>query len=426
MARRFFIFAIIAVVGGGAAYSQPEIRDWLAQKLGLAKPAGANVKKVATGKAGRAVRAVSVRVAQAGTRDVPVRLEGVGVVKARSTVAVKSRIEGQLVEALVREGQTVKKGDVLFKLDARPLTAKLKEAEANLARDAVNHKKAISDFNRLKILSSQGYSPQTRRDDAETLVDTTRAAVRASEAAVEFARLNLDYATIRSPIDGRVGNILISVGNIVKANDTQPMLVITEIKPVYVSFNLPERHLDSLRQKMTAGAETLTVEVTTQALNKTVTGKLFFINNEVDIATGTIELQGIFENADETLVPGQFARARVLMTTLVGAVVVPARAVQINQTGHFVWVVDDKKKIHLRPVAIGLEENAEVVVSKGLKPGETVVTDGQLRLFQGASVIPQGADGDKKEKKKAPDDKSKPAPKKSDNGEKAPEGKKTS
>jgi multidrug efflux system membrane fusion protein len=425
MAKRLFIFAIVAVVAGGAAYSHTETRAWIAGKLGLTKSAGVNTQK-ASGKPGRAVRPVPVQVAVAGTRSVPVRLEGVGVVKARSTVAIKSRIEGQITEALVREGQRVKKGDVLFKLDARPLTARLKEAEANLARDTVNHKKAITDFNRLKILSSQGYSPQTRRDDAEALVDTTRAAVRASEAALEFARLNLDYAIIRSPIDGRVGNILISVGNIVKANDTPPILMITETKPIYVSFSLPERHIDALRQKVAAEGQAPTVEVTTQASAQSVTGKLFFINNEVDVATGTIELQGVFENADETLVPGQFARAGVLMETLNDAVVVPSRSVQINQKGQFVWVVDDKKKIHLRMVDVGPDAGSDVVISKGLKPGETVVTDGQLRLFQGASVIPQGAGGEKKEKKKAPDDKSKPAPQKSDNGEKAPQGKKTS
>ena len=419
MAKRFFTFAIIAVIAVGGAYAHSDTRAWFADRLGLAKPAGANTQK-ASGKAGKAVRAVPVRVAVAGTRSVPVRLEGVGTVKARSTVAVKSRIEGQLIEARVREGQTVKKGDVLFRLDARPLMARLKEAEANLARDRVNHKKAISDFNRLKILSSQGYSPQTRRDDAETLVDTTRAAVRAGEAAVELANLNLDYATIRSPIDGRVGNLPVSVGNIVKANDTQPLLIITETKPVYVSFSLPERHIDALREKLAKGPAPA-VEVITQASAKSVSGRLFFINNEVDMSTGTIELQGVFENANETLVPGQFARARVLMTILDNAVVVPSRAVQINQTGHFVWVVDDKKKIQLRKVVTGPEDGAEVVIISGLKPGETVVTDGQLRLFHGASVIPQGAKA-----KKAPDDNSKKKPEKSENGGKAPTGKTTS
>jgi len=417
MARRIIGIAVAAAAVGAAAYAFPDSRNWVMVQLGLAKTE-APAKPVA----GKKVRAVPVRVAVAATRSVPVRLEGVGTVKARSTVAVKSRIEGQLIEARVREGQTVQKGDVLFKLDARPLMAHLKEAEANLVRDRVNHKKAIADFNRLKILSSQGYSPQTRRDDAETLVDTTRAAVRASEAAVELANLNLDYATIRSPIDGRVGNILISAGNIVKANDTQPLLMITETKPVYVSFSLPERHIDTLRAKMTAGPE-LTVEVTTQASSKPVAGKLFFINNQVDTSTGTIELQAQFENTAETLVPGQFARARVLMTTIEGAVVVPARAVQLNQKGHFLWVVGKDNKIALRPVVTGPDTGTEIVIASGIKAGETVVTDGQLRLFQGASVVPQGGG---KGDKGAPDGKSKSTPKKQGGDTPAATGKKTS
>ena len=385
MAKRFFTFAIIAVIAVGGAYAHSDTRAWFADRLGLAKPAGANTQK-ASGKAGKAVRAVPVRVAVAGTRSVPVRLEGVGTVKARSTVAVKSRIEGQLIEARVREGQTVKKGDVLFRLDARPLMARLKEAEANLARDRVNHKKAISDFNRLKILSSQGYSPQTRRDDAETLVDTTRAAVRAGEAAVELANLNLDYATIRSPIDGRVGNLPVSVGNIVKANDTQPLLIITETKPVYASFGVPEQYIDRIRARMATSQ--LTVEVSTQASRTAAaTGRLFFINNQVDTTTGTIELLARFNNDDERLVPGQFIRARILLSTLENAVLAPSRAIQINQAGHYLWVVRPDNTAEQRSVVTGPDDGDDVAINKGLRAGERVVTDGQLRLFPGARVL---------------------------------------
>lgn len=387
------LFAVVAVVGGGFVFI-PQAREmvtpWLPSFLAPDTPAKTAAKGDAKGKKGGA-RTVPVRVAAAIQRSVPIRLEGVGIVKARSTVAVKSQIEGQLIEARVREGQTVKKGDVLFRLDARPLQARLKEANAVLTRDRIAHKKAVSDFNRLKILTSQGYSPQTRHDDGQALVNTTEAAVRASEAAVELANLNLNYATIQSPIDGRVGNLLISVGNIVKANDSLPLLVITETKPVYVSFNVPERYIDELREKMTGPQ--LNVEVTTASDSKTVAnGNLFFINNEVDASTGTIELLAQFDNAAEKLVPGQFARASVLLSTLEDAVLVPTRAIQINQQGRFVWVMKKDKTVARRKVTLGPETGANIVVASGIDPGDVVVTDGQLRLVDGISVAPKGSE----------------------------------
>jgi len=325
-----------------------------------------------------------VKVAEAVTRKVPIYLEGVGIVKARSTVAVKARIEGQLFEALVREGQTVRKGNVLFRLDPRPVQAQWKEAQAILARGRASHAKALADVKRLANLSTKGYSSKAQVDDANTQVNVLAATVRAAEAAVELARLNLDYATIRSPIDGRVGSILITPGNIVKPNDTQPLLIITESKPVYASFGVPEQYIDEIRARM-ANAR-LQVEVSTQARGDAATGHLFFIDNQVDAATGTIELLAHFNNNDERLVPGQFIRARILLSTLENAVLVPSRAIQINQAGHYLWVVGPNDEIELRAVVTGPDDGIHLAITKGLAPGERVVTDGQLRLFPGARV----------------------------------------
>jgi multidrug efflux system membrane fusion protein len=318
---------------------------------------------------------------------VPVRLEGVGNVQARSSVAVKARIDGQLFSAGVKEGQAVRKGDVLFQLDPRPFEAQLKQAEANLARDKANLAKARSDLARIEDLAGKGISPKAKLDEVEASVATFLAAISSSEAAIELTKLSREYATIRSPIDGRVGKILVAPGNMVKANDTQPLLVINEVKPIYVAFALPEQHLDELRRRMAEGP--LAVEAAWRGENASaVTGELFFINNAVDTTTGTIELMARFANEDERLVPGQFIKAGVTVATLPNAVVVPSQAVQINQKGEYVWILKDDNTVQLRSIAIGPQAGDATVVTKGLASGEVVVTDGQLRLFPGASVAP--------------------------------------
>jgi multidrug efflux system membrane fusion protein len=328
-----------------------------------------------------------VRVAQARTRTVPIRLEGVGNVQARSSVAVKARIDGQLFSADVKEGQTVHKGDVLFRLDPRPLEAQLKQAEASLARDKANLAKAQGDLERVENLAGKGISPKAKLEEVENNVATIRAAIRSSEATVDLAKLNLDYATIRSPIEGRVGSLLVTPGNMVKANDTQPLLVINQVKPIYVAFALPERHIGELRRRMEEGS--LAVEATARGEDATpVTGELFFINNAVDIATGTIQLLARFANEDERLVPGQSIKANVTLAMLTDAVVVPSQAVQSNQKGEYAWVLKDDNTVQLRAITVGRQDGTNTVVTKGISSGETVVTDGQLRLFPGARVAP--------------------------------------
>lgn len=388
MARRILGGLTVLLVAAGAVYAVPELRErvsvWLPPALTgqMSKPVAAHDQNP---------RPMPVKVAVAVEHKVPIYLDGVGTVTARSTVAIKSRIEGQLFEALVREGQTVHKGDILFRLDPRPLQATLAKVQADLAGNKARYDKAVADVKRLSNLSAKGYAPQTQVEDAKTNVNTFAASVRASQADVELAKLNLDYATIRSPIDGRAGSILVTPGNMVEPNDAQPLLVITETKPIYVSFSVPEQYIDQIRARM--AATKLSVEVTTQASRTTAAvGQLFFINNQVDVATGTVALMARFANDDERLVPGQFVKARIRLSTLENAVLVPSRAIQVNQTGHYLWVVRPNDTVELRAVEPGPDSGEDTAITAGLAPGERVVTDGQLRLFPDAKVQPSSGD----------------------------------
>ena len=382
--RRVIALLLLLVVAGSAWYAHqndPRFRQWVAERFGDNKPK-------ATAKA---LPPAPVRLAQTRRLDVPIVLEGIGNVQARSTVAIKARVDGQLMEAVVSEGQMVKQGDLLFRLDARPFEAQLRQAEANVARDRANLEKAVADEKRFESLAQKGISPRTKLEEAETSVAALRAAISASEAAVEIARLNLEYATIKAPIEGRVGSILLAPGNMVKANDTQAIMMLTAIKPINVAFALPEQHIGELRARLKA-AEPLVVEARVQG-DETAreNGELFFINNTVDVTTGTITVMARFANAEERFVPGQFVKARVRMTTLPDAVVAPSRGIQINQRGHYVWVARPDNTAELRSVTIGPEVGDETVVSRGLDVGESIVVDGQLRLFPDSRITPLGA-----------------------------------
>jgi multidrug efflux system membrane fusion protein len=379
--RRFLTLLLVLLLAGSAwlAYTKdPRVHQWVTERFG----------KVEARAKAKSLPPAPVRTAVARVRDVPIVLEGVGNVQSRSTIAIKSRVDGQLMEAAVAEGQMVRKGDLLFRLDARPFEAQLRQAEAAVARDRANLEKALADERRFESLAQKGISPKTKLEEAETSVAALRAAIRASEANVEIARLNLEYATIKAPIEGRVGSMLLTPGNMVKANDSQAIMMLTATKPINVAFALPEQHVGELRERMKA-AEPLIVEAIVQG-DETARekGELFFINNTVDPTTGTITVMARFTNAEERLVPGQFVRARVHMTTLPDAVVIPSKGIQINQHGHYVWVVKSDKTAELRLIAIGPEVGTDTVVSRGLAVGETIVVDGQLRLFPGSRVAP--------------------------------------
>ncbi|MCB1510080.1 MAG: efflux RND transporter periplasmic adaptor subunit [Hyphomicrobiaceae bacterium] len=379
--RRFLTtFVFLAIVGGG--YAVYEFEPTVKARVDSFLAKSERKRRVSKRPPAPVATTAAVR------RDVPIVIEGVGNVQAQSTVEIKSRIDGQLFEAAVKEGQQVKRGDLLFRLDARPLVAQLRQAEANLARDRANLAKARADVSRYTRLAEKGISPKTKLEDAQASLATLAAAIRASQAAIEFAKLNLEYATIKAPIDGRVGNILITPGNMVKANDTRAMLVITQVSPINVVVALPERYIAELRQLMAAG-NAPDVEAKIQGDSRpTAVGRMFFINNVVDTTTGTIQVMGRFENKDERLVPGQFVKAQVRMRVLEGAVVVPSKSVQLNQSGHYVWVVKADNTVENRVVKIGPIIGDETVIAEGVQPGDIVVTDGQLRLFPNAKVAP--------------------------------------
>lgn len=333
-----------------------------------------------------------VLVAAAETADVAVTLSTIGTVQARATVAIKSRVDGHLFEANFREGQAVAQGELLLRIDARPFAAQLKQAEAALARDRAQLAKVRADLTRYGALTEKGFASKQKHEEAQAALSSLEATIRAGEASVELARLQLEYTAIRAPINGRAGSLLVSVGNLVKAGDAQPLVVINETRPVYVAFTLPEQHLGEIRRRMGAGGIVIDVRPTEDP-GPTASGAVDFVNNAVDAATGTIGLRATIANEDERLLPGQFVTVRVTMDTLKGAVVVPSQAIQTSQKGQYVYVVkagalkDGRGTVEQRTVKIGIPSGEKVVVHEGLAAGETVVTEGQMRLQPGGQIV---------------------------------------
>ncbi|HVO27478.1 MAG TPA: efflux RND transporter periplasmic adaptor subunit [Candidatus Margulisiibacteriota bacterium] len=328
--------------------------------------------------------AVPVTVATAVQRDIPVQLRAIGNVEPYSTVAVKSQVEGQLAQVHFAEGQGVKRGDLLFTIDPRPFEAALRQAEATVARDTAEARNAAVDAKRRTQLLAQGFVSRDEYDQSQTKAASSAAAVKADEAAVENARLQLQYCYIHSPIDGRVGQLLVHAGNVVEANDTL-LAVINQVHPIYVSFSVPEQQLPQIRQR--AGAGKLAVQAfVPQHGGSPVVGELSFINNTVDTTTGTVLLKALFQNDDETLWPGQFVDVAVTLAVQHDAVLVPAEAIQVGQQGQYVFVVAADDSAEVRAVVPGDRIAAEIVVTQGLTAGERVVTDGQIRLAPGLKV----------------------------------------
>jgi len=325
---------------------------------------------------------VPVQIATVEQKDIPVQLHEFGTVEAYTTVSVRSQVVGQVAQVHFEEGQEVKKGDLLFTIDPRPFEAKVRQARATLVKDRAQAKNAKVQADRSTHLFSQGFVSKDEYDSAETQAASLEATVRADEAAVENAKLQLQYCYIRSPIDGRIGQVLSHEGNVVKINDTE-MAVINQIRPVYVDFSAVEQQLGEIRRRQ--AADSLEVEVWVGG-KKVATGQLVFIDNKVDSGTGTILLKGLFSNEDEALWPGQFVDVSLVLGIQRGAVLVPSQAVETGQNGKYVYVVGDQMKAELRPVSVGAEYEQQLVVTQGLKPGERVVTDGQVRLAPGIKM----------------------------------------
>lgn len=336
---------------------------------------------------------VPVTVASVVEQTVAEQLHAIGSVQPYSTVAIKARVGGQLTSVSFSEGQAVKQGDVLFTIDARPFQADLQQAQANLVRDQAKARQAEQEDRRWDYMAKRGLASPERYEQAQADAQALRAAVDADKAALQSARLNVEYCTIRSPIDGRTGSLILHRGNLVKANADQPLVVVNQLRPVYVDFSVPEKELTEIRRQMAIGA--LPVQATIPAPQAhPVSGVINFIDNEVDRSTGTIRLKGLFENRDERLWPGQFVDVTLTLAERPHSLLVPSHAVQTGQEGQYVYVVGLGTTAELRPVVVGDVTDGKTIVERGLKRGETVVTDGQLRLFPGAKVqIKGGLDG---------------------------------
>ncbi|MFZ0660747.1 MAG: efflux RND transporter periplasmic adaptor subunit [Candidatus Binataceae bacterium] len=340
--------------------------------------------------AGYGQQSVPVLVAKAEQKTVATRLHAIGRVEAYSTVNIKAQLDGVITEVHFKEGQDVKRGDLLFVIDPRPFEAALLQAQANLARDQAKEAQSTADESRYAYLLKQKVGSQQQYDQAHATAAADKAAVAADEAEVQTAKLNLAYTTIRAPIDGRTGNLLVHQGNLIKNNADTAMVVINQISPVYVDFSVPEQSLPDVRQGM--ARRTLPVEVTIPGQQGVLEkGNLSFIDNSVDMKTGTIELKGLFSNQDGKLWPGQFVDANLILDERPGTVVVPSQAIQTGADGSYVFVVDRAMKVQSRPVVVGSSDDGQTVVERGLTSGETVVTDGQLRLVPGAHVTIKSA-----------------------------------
>jgi multidrug efflux system membrane fusion protein len=362
---------LIAVAIGAAAY--------------FTRDSGAREKKGT-----RDAPALPVSVATALQRAVPFRLAAIGTVEAFSTVAVKARVDGQIVSVGFRQGQEVARGQVLFRIDPRPFEAALKQAQANALRDAAALDQARSQERRYKELREKNFVSHEAYAQFATNAQTAAAVAQASLAALESARLNLAYCTIASPIDGYAGRVLLQAGNLVKANDVNPLVVLNQVKPIYVTFAVPEQQLPAVRRHMAQGA--LAVEASdTGADGALATGTLVFVDNAVDASTGTIRLRASFDNRDLSLWPGQFVRVHLRLYDEANAILVPSTALQTGPDGQFVYVVRADATVEMRAVTVERTEGDFAVV-KGVAASERVVTGGALRLVPGAKVrVSEGA-----------------------------------
>jgi membrane fusion protein, multidrug efflux system len=387
-----------------------------------AQNGGGNGKKGGKKKGGRGggdFGPVPVVVAKVVRKDMPLELNAVGNVEPYSVVSIRPQVGGQLQEVFIQDGEYVKKGQKLFQIDSRPLDAQVAQVEAtlardraqlgqvtaNLARDSANEKYAREQAARYVTLFQEGVVSRDDRDrfaanaDALTqLVEADKAAIQSAQAQIQAdqanlanIKLQLSFTTIFSPLDGRAGNVSIKAGNIVTANQTE-LMSISQTQPIYVTFSIPESRLDEVQRYMTQGK--LAVEAQSQdGLAKPEHGTMTFVDNTVDTTTGTIKLKGTFPNGTRALWPGEYVNVMVRLSTLMNVMVIPPQVMQTGQSGTYAYVVGADRTVEMRPITPGLRRENELVISQGLTEGETVVTEGQLRLAPGSRVTLPGENG---------------------------------
>src|SRR5216683_1408892 len=317
--------------------------------------------------------------------DVPVFLNAIGTVQAYNMVTIKSRVDGQIVRVDFTEGQEVKVGAPLLQIDPRPFQATLEQAQATKEKDEAQLASAQADLTRSASLVGSGYRAVQTYDQQKATVGQLQAAIKGDEAQINTAKLNLGYADIRSPINGRLGARLVDIGNMVRATDATGLVTITQLKPIFVSFTLAQENAHKIRERQAAAPlEVMAIG----GDNKTAlaTGKLTLIDNAIDPTTGTIRLKATFANDDERLWPGEFVNVRVILSTRKGVPTVPAQTVQDGPNGYYAYVIKDDSTVERRTVEVAVVQDGIAVITKGMSPGEKVVVDGQYRLTKGARV----------------------------------------
>ena len=323
-------------------------------------------------------------------KDVPVELRAFGTVEPFSTVDIRAQITGLITAAKIVEGQTVREGDLLFTIDARPFEVALQQAEAILARDKAQQENAETELRREAELLQKGFASEDVRDQARTAVQVLAATIRADEAAVEAARIQLGYCTIRSPLNGQTGSLLVHPGNLATINEIT-LVTINQTQPIKVAFSVPQQELPAIVQMMATNK--LVVQLTARQDEEPDIGELSFVDNAIDRATGTIGLKATFANEQRRLWPGQFVSVLLTLATERDALVVPSQAVQSGQQGSYVFVIKPDMTVEARPVAVKRTRNGDAVLAQGLQAGEQIVTDGQMRLAPGAKVEIKTANG---------------------------------
>jgi len=344
-------------------------------------PAGPAAAQTPTGGApGIPVTAGTVELA-----DVPVVLNAIGTVQAYNMVTIKSRVDGQIIKVEFTEGQEVKAGTPLLQIDPRPYQALLDQVLATKQKDEAQLSSAQQDLVRWAELVPQGVKSRQTYDQQKALFAQYQAAVKADEAQIAAAQLNLSFTDIRAPIDGRLGARLVDAGNLVRASDAAALLTMTQLQPIFVSFTLAQDHIDQIREQQ-AKAPLEVMAYASDAKTLLNKGKLTLIDNTIDQATATIRLKATFANNDERLWPGEFVNVRVVLSVRKGVPTVPAQTVQDGPTGHYAYVIKDDSTVERRNVDVTAVQDGVAVIGKGLSPGEKIVVDGQYRLTQGARV----------------------------------------
>ena len=375
---RVVLLTALALVIGATGWSLRERQRSAATAAAAAASAAMN----------RVIPVLTSRVEQ---RDVPFWLEGLGNVSAFYTVTVKALVDGPLVQVLFKEGQHVKKGDVLAQIDPRPFAIQLQSAEAAFARDTANLKNARLNLDRYKTLAQQNLIAVQQLTDQQASADQLESQVRADQAQIDAAKLNLTYARITSPIDGVTGVRLVDPGNIVHATDTGGLVVVAQLDPIAVFFTLPEDDLPAIHEAM-AGDAPVVEALSRDGDQLLVSGKLSVIDNEINQQTATVRLKAIFSNPEQRLWPNQFVKARLRLTTRKNALVVPAAVVQRGPQGTFAYVVGADSTARVRPIQVEATQGDTALIAKGLTRGEEVIVEGQAQLRPGAAVLAKPAD----------------------------------